>query len=99
VNIGRSAIPPKAIVTVLLRRIQTRFGAPAILARMPAATPDDYHTPWKSALTRYFPQFLLYYFPDIHAALDWSAPPLAFLGAELAQLGQAACLRPIHNHR
>jgi hypothetical protein len=52
---------------------------------MPAATPDDYDTPWKTALTRYFPEFLLYYFPDIHAALDWS-DPLTFLGAELAQL-------------
>jgi hypothetical protein len=46
---------------------------------------DDYDTPWKDALTRYFPEFLSFYFPAAHAAIDWLRPH-AFLNAELAAL-------------
>lgn len=46
---------------------------------------DNYDTPWKDALTRYFPDFLCFYFPAAHAAIDWSRPH-AFLDAELAAL-------------
>ncbi|WGG51656.1 DUF4351 domain-containing protein [Rugamonas sp. DEMB1] len=50
------------------------------------ATPDDdYDSPWKSAVLRYFPEFMAFYFPQAHAAIDWSRP-YAFLDQELAQL-------------
>jgi len=53
---------------------------------------DDYDTPWKDALTRYFPDFLHFYFPAAHAAIDWSRP-YAFLDAELAALAHDSTLR------
>ena len=46
---------------------------------------DDYDTPWKLAVTRYFPDFIAFYFPQAHAAIDW-ARPYVFLAEELAQL-------------
>src|SRR5471032_762977 len=49
---------------------------------------DDYDTPWKLAVTRYFPDFIAFYFPRAHAAIDWSHPHV-FLDEELAQLTQA----------
>src|SRR5471032_3127725 len=52
---------------------------------------DDYDTPWKLAVTRYFPDFIAFYFPRAHAAIDWSHPHV-FLDEELAQLTQDAAL-------
>jgi hypothetical protein len=46
---------------------------------------DDYDTPWKDAVTRYFPEFMAFFFPRAHAAIDWSRP-YVFLDQELAQL-------------
>jgi hypothetical protein len=46
---------------------------------------DDYDTPWKDAVTRYFPEFMSFYFPRAHATIDW-ARPYAFLEQELAQV-------------
>lgn len=43
---------------------------------------DDYDSPWKEAIERYFADFLLFYFPDAHAQVDWSTPPV-FLDQEL----------------
>ncbi len=43
---------------------------------------DDYDSPWKEAIERYFADFLLFYFPDAHAQVDWSSPPV-FLDQEL----------------
>jgi len=43
---------------------------------------DDYDSPWKDAIERYFADFLLFYFPEAHAQVDWSAPPV-FLDQEL----------------
>jgi hypothetical protein len=48
---------------------------------------DDYDTPWKDALTRYFPEFMAFYFPRAHAEIDW-ARPHSFLDQELAQLAE-----------
>ncbi|TFW30793.1 DUF4351 domain-containing protein [Massilia horti] len=48
-------------------------------------TPDDYDTPWKDALTRYFPEFMAFYFPKAYRQIDWSRPH-AFLEQELAQV-------------
>jgi hypothetical protein len=52
---------------------------------------DDYDTPWKDAVTRYFPEFMSFYFPRAHAAIDW-ARPYAFLEQELAQVVRDAAL-------
>jgi hypothetical protein len=35
-------------------------------------TRDDFDSPWKEALQRYLPFFLAFFFPDIHADIDWS---------------------------
>jgi len=50
---------------------------------------DDYDTPWKDALTRYFPEFMAFYFPAVHAQVDWTKPHI-FLDQELAQIVQDA---------
>lgn len=44
--------------------------------------PDDYDSPWKEAIERYFPDFLHFYFPQAHAQIDWRVPPV-FLDQEL----------------
>ncbi|MGL5032637.1 MAG: transposase, partial [Microcystaceae cyanobacterium] len=46
---------------------------------------DDYDSPWKEVLTRYFPGFLDFYFPLAHRAIDWTQPH-TFLDQELAQI-------------
>jgi len=48
-------------------------------------TPDDFETPWKTALTRYLPEFMAFYFPDAYAVIDWRKPH-RFLDQELAQV-------------
>ena len=50
---------------------------------------DDYDTPWKDALTRYFPEFMAFYFPQAHAEIDWRQAHV-FLDQELAQVVQDA---------
>jgi len=52
---------------------------------MTVSTSDDYDTPWKEAVTNYFPEFMAFYFPDAHAAIDWSRG-YEFLDQELAQV-------------
>ena len=46
---------------------------------------DDYDTPWKEVVTHHFPEFMAFYFPTAHAAIDWSRPH-AFLDQEFAAL-------------
>jgi hypothetical protein len=56
---------------------------------------DDYDSPWKDALTRYFPEFMSFYFPQAHRQIDW-AVPVVFLEQELAQVvrdGEMGCRR------
>lgn len=56
----------------------------------PQAVPrDDYDTPWKTALERYLPEFLAFYFPAAYAGIDWTHAP-RFLDKELAQVVQDA---------
>jgi hypothetical protein len=50
---------------------------------------DDYDSPWKDALTRYFPEFVAFYFPEAHEQIDWTAP-CVFLEQELAQVTRDA---------
>ncbi|WP_258005811.1 hypothetical protein, partial [Cylindrospermopsis raciborskii] len=35
----------------------------------------NYDEPWKEALTEYFEQFLLFFFPGIHQLIDWGKTP------------------------
>jgi len=49
----------------------------------------DYDAPWKEALERYFPEFLEFYFPHIHAAIDWQRP-WEFLDKELQKIVREA---------
>jgi hypothetical protein len=34
-------------------------------------TNDDYDSPWKAALDGYLKDFLVFYFPDLYASIDW----------------------------
>lgn len=43
---------------------------------------DDYDSPWKDAIERYFADFLHFFFPHAHAEVDWTRP-VVFLDQEL----------------
>ena len=49
----------------------------------------DYDSPWKEAISLYFDDFLGFFFPDIHADIDWSELP-QFLESELQALTREA---------
>lgn len=46
----------------------------------------DEDSAWKELLDRHFADFLKFFFPVIHAAIDWSRKPV-FLDKELPKLG------------
>ena len=46
---------------------------------------DEYDSPWKAAIERYFADFLNFYFPVAHAKIDWSQP-ITFLEQELREV-------------
>ena len=48
---------------------------------------QDFDNPWKEALHEYFRSFLEFFFPDIHADIDWNRGH-EFLDAELRQLAR-----------
>jgi hypothetical protein len=48
-------------------------------------TTDDYDSPWKDILEHYLPDFFAFFFPHIHAEIDWTRPPV-FLDKELQQV-------------
>ena len=50
---------------------------------------SDYDSPWKDVLERYFPSFLSFFFPDIHADVDWERG-YEFLDKELQQIARDA---------
>ena len=50
---------------------------------------DDYDSPWKDAVERYFPEFMRFYFPDAAAKIDWSKE-YVFLDQELRAVVQDA---------
>lgn len=52
---------------------------------------DDFDTPWKEVVTHHFPDFMAFYFPMAHAAIDWSRPH-TFLDQEFAALSRDAWL-------
>ena len=43
---------------------------------------DDYDSPWKDTIERYFPEFLKFFFPLAHGEVDWSKEHV-FLDQEL----------------
>ncbi len=56
----------------------------------PKAQPESkYDSPWKDILEIYFEDFLLFFFPDIHSAIDWTQP-IEFLNKELKQVTRDA---------
>jgi hypothetical protein len=55
----------------------------------PSATSDEYDTPWKEAVERYFPEFMAFYFPQAFAQIDWSKG-YTFLDQELRAVTQDA---------
>lgn len=57
----------------------------------PSATSDEYDTPWKEAVERYFPEFMAFYFPQAFAQIDWSKG-YTFLDQELRAVTQDAKL-------
>ena len=50
---------------------------------------DDYDSPWKEIIETFFPQFLLFYFPEIASEVDWHRPH-EFLDKELQQVVREA---------
>ena len=56
-----------------------------------ASASDDYDSPWKMAITRYFSEFMAFFFPAAHAAIDWTRAPV-FLEQELVQLQRDAAV-------
>jgi hypothetical protein len=60
-------------------------------ARFPPPPNDNYDAPWKSALALYFSDFMAFFFPDVHEAIDWSRAP-EFLDTELQQLARDGAL-------
>ena len=51
----------------------------------------DYDSPWKNVLERYFPEFLAFFFPVVHAGIDWSQGYI-FLDKELQKVVRDAVL-------
>jgi hypothetical protein len=45
----------------------------------------EYDSPWKEILQLYFQDFMLFFFPQFHAQIDWSREPV-FLDKELQQV-------------
>lgn len=52
---------------------------------------NDYDTPWKVAVTNYFPEFMTFYFPEAARQIDWEKG-YTFLDQELAQVVRDAGL-------
>jgi hypothetical protein len=46
---------------------------------------DDYDLPWKDVLESHFEDFMAFFFPQIHAEIDWSRG-YEFLDQELSQV-------------
>ena len=46
---------------------------------------DEYDSPWKDILESYFEDFMAFFFPEIHAEIDWARGHV-FLDQELSQI-------------
>ena len=47
--------------------------------------PDDYDSPWKDIIEHAFPEFMAFYFPQIHPQIDWEEG-YEFKNTELRQV-------------
>ena len=63
---------------------------PAALCATPMP-PADYDSPWKEALEQYFPDFLAFFFPLVHAEVVWEQG-YAFLDTELERVVRDATI-------
>lgn len=52
---------------------------------------QDYDSPWKDILARYFPHFISFFCSDIHAAINWSRG-FEFLDQELQKIAADAAI-------
>ncbi|MEZ4713835.1 MAG: hypothetical protein R3A44_41990 [Caldilineaceae bacterium] len=50
---------------------------------------DDYDSPWKDILDRYFPEFMVFFFPQAFADIDWDRG-FEFLDKELQRVVREA---------
>jgi hypothetical protein len=50
---------------------------------------DDYDSPWKKAISLYFPEFMNFFFPQIYSQIDWEKG-YEFLDTELQQIVREA---------
>ncbi len=58
----------------------------------------EYDSPWKKALENYFQPFMLFFFPVIHAEIDWSKG-WQFLDTQLAKIVRDATMGARHADR
>lgn len=56
-----------------------------------SAPSEDYDSPWKDVLTRFFPEFMLFFFPHVYAEIDWSRG-FEFLDKEMQRLSAKAAI-------
>ncbi len=62
-----------------------------------------YDSPWKVSVERLFPHFMAFFFPEIHALIDWNQPH-KFLAQELEQIsagieGEVSVNQPKRSYR
>ncbi len=50
---------------------------------------DDFDTPWKAILEGYLPEFMAFFFPETHVAIDWPRG-YTFLDKELQSVTRDA---------
>ena len=50
---------------------------------------DDYDSPWKEILEKYFPQFIEFFFPEAYKDINWNKG-YEFLDKELQQITKKA---------
>ncbi len=61
------------------------------MAAVPAAPTEDYDSPWKDVLSLFFPEFMAFFFPQVHAEIDWSRG-FEFLDKEMQRLSAKAAV-------
>ena len=61
----------------------------ATVATVVATPPDQYDTPWKRAIERYFPEFMAFFFPQAFTQIGWSRG-YTFLENELVAITKDA---------
>ena len=55
----------------------------------------DYDSPWKDILERFFIDFVRFFFPDVHAGIDWEKEYI-FMDKELQQLVRDSEIGRLH---